>query len=48
MAIDDTIRDGKVQYDINGEAVKISALSPEKLINMNILQGRNTTLIKKE
>ena len=48
MAIDDTIRDGKLQYDFNGEAVKISALSSEKLINMNILQGRNTTLIKKE
>ena len=28
MTIDDKIRDGKLQYDINREAAKISALSP--------------------
>ena len=27
MTIDDKIRNGKVQYDINSEAAKISALS---------------------
>ena len=35
MAIDDKIKDEKLQYNINREAAKISALS---LINMNILQ----------
>ena len=41
MIIDDQIRDKKLQYDINREAAKISALSSyhqEKLINTNILQ----------
>ena len=37
MAIDDKIRDEKLQYDINREAAKISALSSGK-IDMNILQ----------
>ena len=31
MAIDDKIRDEKLQYDINREAAKISALSSEKI-----------------
>ena len=31
MTIDDTIRDEKLQYDINREAAKISALSSEKI-----------------
>ena len=30
MTTDDKIRDEKLQYDINREAAKISALSPEK------------------
>ena len=30
MAVDDKNRDKKLQYDINREAAKISALSPEK------------------
>ena len=30
MTIDDQIRDEKLQYDINGEAAKISALSSKK------------------
>ena len=41
MTIDDKIRDEKLQYDINKEAAKISALSSGKLINMNILQLSN-------
>ena len=31
MTIDDKIRDEKLQYDINREAAKISALSYEKV-----------------
>ena len=31
MAINDQIRDEKVQYDINREAAKISALSSDKI-----------------
>ena len=31
MKIDDKIRDGKLQYDINGEAVKIPALSSSEI-----------------
>ena len=31
MTIDDKIRDEKLQYDINIEAAKISALSSEKI-----------------
>ena len=37
MTIEDQIKDEKLQYDINREAAKISALSSGKLINMNIL-----------
>ena len=37
MTIDEKIRDKKLQSDINTEVAKISALSSEKLINMNIL-----------
>ena len=39
MAINDKIRDEKLQYYISNEAAKISALSLGKLINMNILQS---------
>ena len=38
MATDDKIRDEKLQYDINTEAVKILVSSSGKLINMNFLQ----------
>ena len=31
MAIDNQIRDEKLQYDINKEAAKVSALSPNKI-----------------
>ena len=37
MTIEDQIRAEKIQYDINREAAKISALSSGKLISMNIL-----------
>ena len=37
MTINDHIRDEKLQYDINREAAKISALYQVKDINMNIL-----------
>ena len=36
MTTDGKIRDEKLQYDINREAAKISAMSSGKLINMNI------------
>ena len=38
MEIDDQIRDGKLQCDINRKPAKISALSSAKFINKNILQ----------
>ena len=38
MATDDKIRDEKLQYGINTEAVKILVSSSGKLINMNFLQ----------
>ena len=47
MAIDDKIRDEKVQYDINIEVAEISALSLGKLINMNILQAKKYYLLIK-
>ena len=37
MIIEDQIKDEKLQYDINREAAKISALSSSKMINMNTL-----------
>ena len=37
MAINDQIRDVKIQYDINREAAKISALSSGKCMSINIL-----------
>ena len=49
MTIDDKIGDEKLQYDINREAAKISALSSGKLINMNISQVKKYyPLIKDE
>ena len=40
MTIEDQSRDEKLQYDINREAAKISALSSGKIDNMNILLVR--------
>ena len=45
MAIDGIIKDEKLQFDINREAAKISALSPQK--KMNILQGKKHCLLIK-
>ena len=44
MSTDNKIRDEKLQYDINREAVKISALSSGK-IDVNFLQLRKYNLI---
>ena len=45
MAIDGIIKDEKLQFDINREAAKISALSPQ--IKMNILQVKKHCLLIK-
>ena len=39
MTIEDQIRDEKLQYDINREATKISALSPGKIDKYEYLTG---------
>ena len=39
MTIDDQVRNEKLQYDINREAVKKSALSSEKIIKYEYLTG---------
>ena len=39
MSIDDQIKDEKIQYDINREAVKISALSSGKINKYEYLTG---------
>ena len=39
MKIDDQIRDEKLQYDINREAAKISALSSNKISKYEYLTG---------
>ena len=44
MTIDDQIRDEKVQYDINREAAKISALSSDKIRKYEYLTGENILL----
>ena len=41
MTIDDQIRDEKLQYDINREAAKISALSSGKLHKYEYLTGED-------
>ena len=40
MTIDDKIRDEKLQYDINREAAKISALSSGKIDKYEYLTGK--------
>ena len=37
MTIEDQIKDGKLQYNINREAAKMSAYHQVKLISMNVL-----------
>ena len=39
MTIDDQIKDEKLQYDVNREAAKISALSPGKIDKYEYLTG---------
>ena len=39
MIIDDEIRDGKLQFDINREAAKIPALLSEKIDKYGYLTG---------
>ena len=41
MAINDQIRDEKLQYDINREAAKISALSSGKIHKYQYLTGED-------
>ena len=41
MTIDDKIRDEKLQYDINREAAKISALSSDKIHKYEYLTGQD-------
>ena len=41
MTINDQIKDGKLQYDINREATKISALSSGKLHKYEYLTGED-------
>ena len=49
MAIDDKIRDEKLQYNINRKAAKYQYYHQINLINMNILQVKKYHLmIKKE
>ena len=45
MKTDDEIRDKKLQFGINREAGRISALSSEKLLSMNILQIKKYCLL---
>ena len=42
MAIDNQFRDKKLQYDINREAAKISALSSDKIDNYEYLTCEET------
>ena len=41
MTINDQIRDEKLQYDINSEAAKISALSSDKIQKYEYLTGED-------
>ena len=45
MAIDDKIRDEKLQDDINWETTKKSALSLGKIDKLNILQVKKSHLL---
>ena len=41
MTIDDQIRDEKLQYDINRETAKMSALSSSKIHKYEYLTGKD-------
>ena len=45
MAINDKIRDEKLQYNINRKTAKVSELLSGKLININILQVKKYYLL---
>ena len=44
MTIDDKVRDEKLQYNINREATKISALSSGKIDKYEYLTGKEILL----
>ena len=44
MTINDQTRDEKLQYDINREAAKISALSSDKINKYEYLTGEDVTI----
>ena len=48
MTIDDKIRDEKLQCHINGDVVKISALSSGKIYKYKYLQLKKYSLLIKE
>ena len=48
MTIDHKIRDEKLQYDINREAAKISAVSPDKICKYEYLTGEDMLLLNKQ
>ena len=48
MASDDKIEDKKLQYDINREGAKISALSSEKIDKYEYLTGEEILLLIKD
>ena len=48
MTIDDQIRDGKLQYDINREAAKISALPSNKIHKYEYLTGEDILPVNRQ
>ena len=48
MTINDQIRDEKLQYDINREATRISALSSGEIRKYEYLTGENILLSNKQ
>ena len=48
MTIDYKIRDEKLQYDVNREAAKRSALSPVKIDKYEYLTGEENYLVIKD
>ena len=48
MTIEDQIKDEKIQYDINREAAKISALSSGKIDKYEYLTGEEILLLNQQ
>ena len=48
MTIEDQVRDEKVQYDINRESSKISALSSDKIDKYEYLTGEKIKIKEKD